>query len=107
VAGRQRMISEMGIGEEGFCSLKSLYGGPPLPIWGQDRRASRTLLMTRTFLLDSEIYSVRSIHATLHVTREPMGFAVRVPDGAPTVRFRRDHPPIPLPIVGINSSEPE
>jgi hypothetical protein len=107
VAERQKMISEMAIREEGFCRLKALYGGPARPVWGQGAWQSATPLTTRTFLWDSPIYSARSNHATLHVRREMMGFSVRFPDGAPTVKFRSNHPPIPLPVVSANPDNPE
>ena len=99
----RRVLSEMEIGEEGFCSLQSLYGGPALPVWGHHADVAGTLMTTRTFLVDSEVYPNWSLQATLNVKRLTAGFSVAFPDGATTVKFRRDHPATPLPVVG---SEP-
>jgi hypothetical protein len=107
VAGRQKMISEMAIGEEGFCGQKALYGGPARPVWGQGAWKSGTPLTTRTFLWDSPVFPTPSKQATLHVKREMMGFYVRFSDGAPTIKFRANHPPIPLPVIGANPDSPE
>jgi hypothetical protein len=97
-----RMLSEMEIGEEGFCSLQSLYGGPALPTWGQDACVSGMPLTTRTFLVDSKVYPNRSPQAALRVKRLMAGFSVGFPDGAPTVKFLPGHPPSPLPVVGMD-----
>ena len=70
------------------------------------RKNSGKPLTTRTFLLDSPIFSARSAECTLHVRREMMGFSVRFPEGASTVKFRVNHPPVPLPVVGINPNQP-
>ena len=80
MAVRQKTISEMAIGEEGFCSLKALYGGPVRPVWGKGAKNSGKPLTTRTFLLDSPIIPARSAECTLHVRREMMGFSVRFPE---------------------------
>jgi hypothetical protein len=98
----RKMLSEMEIGEEGFCSLQSLYGGPALPAWGQDGRVSGIPLTTRTFLVDSEVSPKRSPQAALRVKRLTAGFSVGFPDGAPTVKFLPGHPPKPLPVVGMD-----
>jgi hypothetical protein len=102
VAEHQKMLSEMEIGEEGFCSVLSLYGGPALPVWGEDARVSGIPVTTRTFLMDSEVYSKPSPEARLRVKRLKMGFSVGFPDGAPTVKFRAGHLPKPLPVVGMD-----
>jgi hypothetical protein len=97
-----KMLSQMGIGEEGFCSLQSLYGGPALPVWTPNPQVAY-LPLTRTFLLDSEVYPDRSRQAMLRVKRLTMGFSVGIPDGAATIKLRRDHPPMPLPVVGADA----
>lgn len=102
VEHKPRMISEMAIGEKGFCSAQSLYGGPALPVLGHDAQVSGMSLMTRTFLLDSQVYPEASEQATLYVQRELIGFYVRLPVDATTVKFRRNHPPNPLPVVGTD-----
>jgi hypothetical protein len=102
VAEHHKMLSEMEIGEEGFCSVLSLYGGPALPVWGEDARVSGIPVTTRTFLMDSEVYPKRSPQAALRVKRLTMGFSVGFPDGAPTVKFRHGHLPNPLPVVGMD-----
>jgi hypothetical protein len=103
VAEHQKMLSEMEIGEEGFCSVLSLYGGPALPVWGEDARVSGIPVTTRTFLMDSEVYPMLSPQATLRVKRLPIGFSVGFPDGTPTIKFRPGHLPKLLPVVGIDS----
>jgi hypothetical protein len=102
VAEHQKMLSEMEIGEEGFCSALSLYGGPALPVWSEDARVSGIPVTTRTFLMDSEVYPKGSPQAALRVKRVTMGFSVGFPDGAPTIKFRAGHLPRLTPGVGID-----
>jgi hypothetical protein len=104
---RPKMMSEMDIGAKGFCDVNALYGGPPRAVWGQGVPVSGTALMTRSFLLDSEVFPESSPQAALFVQRELMGYYVRIPAGAPTVKFRRDHPPTPLPVVGTDPQPAE
>jgi hypothetical protein len=39
----------------------------------------------------------------LRVKRLTMGFSVGIPDGATTIKLRRDHPPMPLPVVSADA----
>jgi hypothetical protein len=99
-------LSDMAIGEKGFCSVKAYYHGPVLPVWEQPVQAGGKLT-TGTFLLDSDVYPDRSPRATLYVERLSIVFAVGLPDGAPPAPYRADHPQIPLPVAGHNPIPPE
>ena len=84
----QKMLSEMAVGEQGFCSALSLYGGPALPAWGQEARVSGIPVTTRTFLVDSEVSPKLSPQASLRVRRLKMGFSIGCP-------YRGANPQIP------------
>jgi hypothetical protein len=103
---KRKQLSEMTIGEEGFCSLESHYIGPACPLCVSGDQAGANIV-TRTFLLDSEVYEECSPQATLHVRRLIMGFLVGRPDDAPPVQSLPELPLNPLSVVGTYPKQPD
>ena len=106
-----KKLSEMAIGEQGFCSLSAHYAGLARPLWGQNAQVLAEMrgcqqMTTERFLLQSPVYPTRTPNATLAVKREDKGYSVRFPVGWSPRKFLAPLPANPLPIVGTNQNQP-
>jgi hypothetical protein len=90
-------VSQMLVGEEGYCPIEALYVAPSSPS-GSDVFCD--VASTSRFLLpESDAYSEPSPMAKVHIRRLEDGFAIRLPPGEVPSRYLRRPVPGSLPVI--------
>ncbi len=90
-------LSQLQVGEEGFCTLDAIYVAPSAPS-GPDE--GRDVATTALFLLpDAEVHAEPVMTSKVHVQRVEDGLVIRVPKGEVPSRYLPQIVPGSLPVV--------
>jgi hypothetical protein len=86
--------SELQVGDQGYCTLDSIYVAPSGPDEGHDVGST-----ARFLLPDANIYTEPVTTAKVHVTRLENGLAIRVPTGEVPSRYLPQVVPGSVPVL--------